>query len=240
MTSRALDRRAVLDQLLHRLLGDVLAHAVVDAAAGEDHLRVVAELLRLVREVVRIDADAVAADEPGPERQEVPLRARRLRARRACRCRSRSKISASSFISAMLRSRCVFSITLAASATLMLLARWTPAVTTAAVDARRRARASPACRPTTTFMILRERVLLVARVDALGRVADEEVLLPLEARVLLEHRDADLLGHARVDGRLEDDDRAALEVLADRLATRRAAGRSRAGARRRPASARRR
>ena len=32
----------------------------------------------------------------------------------------RSKMSASSFISAMLRSRCVFSITLAASATLML------------------------------------------------------------------------------------------------------------------------
>ena len=38
------------------------------------------------------------------------------------------KISASSFISAMLRSRCVFSITFAASATLMLLARCTPAV----------------------------------------------------------------------------------------------------------------
>ena len=35
----------------------------------------------------------------------------------------RSKISASSFISAMLRSRCVFSITFAASATLMLRAR---------------------------------------------------------------------------------------------------------------------
>ena len=40
----------------------------------------------------------------------------------------RWKISDSSFISAMLRSRCVFSITFAASATLMLLARCTPAV----------------------------------------------------------------------------------------------------------------
>ena len=37
---------------------------------------------------------------------------------------------ASSFISAMLKSRWVFSITLAASATLMLEARNTPAVTT--------------------------------------------------------------------------------------------------------------
>jgi hypothetical protein len=44
----------------------------------------------------------------------------------------RSKISASSFMSAMLRSRWVFSMTLAASATLIDGARWTPAVTTAA------------------------------------------------------------------------------------------------------------
>ena len=42
----------------------------------------------------------------------------------------RSKTMASSFISAMFRSRWVFSITLAASATLMLLARCTPAVIT--------------------------------------------------------------------------------------------------------------
>ena len=75
-------------------------------------------------------------------------------------------------------------------------------------------------------MILRQRVLLVARVDALGRVADEEVLLPVQARVLLEDRDADLLGGARIDGRLEDDDGAALHVAADRLAGRRPAARS--------------
>ena len=40
----------------------------------------------------------------------------------------RWKMIDSSFISAMLRSRCVFSITLAASATLMLAAVCTPAV----------------------------------------------------------------------------------------------------------------
>ena len=113
--------------LLHRLLGDVLAHAVVDAPAGEDHLRVVAELVGLVRQVVRIDADAVAADEARAERQEVPLGARGLQHLRVS-MPILWKISASSFISAMLRSRCVFSMTLAASATLMLLARCTPAV----------------------------------------------------------------------------------------------------------------
>ncbi len=40
----------------------------------------------------------------------------------------RSKMSESSFISAMFRSRWVFSMTLAASATLMLEASWIPAV----------------------------------------------------------------------------------------------------------------
>ena len=67
-----------LDHLLDRLLGDELAHAVVDAPAGQDHLRVVAEHLRLVRQVVRVDADAVAADQARAERQEVPLGAGRL------------------------------------------------------------------------------------------------------------------------------------------------------------------
>ncbi|MNL44757.1 hypothetical protein D3C87_1673520 [compost metagenome] len=41
---------------------------------------------------------------------------------------SRWKIRLNSFISAIFTSRCVFSMTLAASATLMLLALWVPAV----------------------------------------------------------------------------------------------------------------
>src|SRR5690606_4344211 len=52
---------------------DVAAHAVVDATAGKDDFRVVANGLCLVRQVVRIDADAVAADQAGTERQEVPF-----------------------------------------------------------------------------------------------------------------------------------------------------------------------
>jgi GDP-L-fucose synthase len=47
------------------LVGDVGAHAVVDAPAGQDHLGVVADLLRLVGQVVRVHADAVAAHQPG-------------------------------------------------------------------------------------------------------------------------------------------------------------------------------
>ena len=43
---------------------------------------------------------------------------------------STSKIADSSFMKAMLRSRCEFSITFAASATLIDGARWMPALTT--------------------------------------------------------------------------------------------------------------
>ena len=61
---------------------------------------------------------------------------------------------------------------------------------------------------------------LVARVDALGRIADMEVLPPAHARAALEDRHAHLLGTARVHGRLVDHDRARLHVPADGLARR--------------------
>ena len=67
---------AVAQQPAHAFLRDALAHAVVDAAAGEDHLGVIAGLLGAMRQVVRIDADAVAADQARRERQEVPFGAR--------------------------------------------------------------------------------------------------------------------------------------------------------------------
>jgi hypothetical protein len=51
---------------------------------------------------------------------------------------------------------------------------------------------------------LGQRVLLVARVDALGAVADEEVLLPLQAGFALQHRHADLFGGTWIDRRLVD------------------------------------
>ena len=64
-----------MDHLLDGFAREVRAHAVVDAPPGEDNLGVVAGELCLVREVIRVHADAVPADEARPERQEVPLRA---------------------------------------------------------------------------------------------------------------------------------------------------------------------
>ena len=48
---------------LDDVAGDEARHAVIDAAPGEDHLRVKADRLRLVGQIIGIDADAVAADE---------------------------------------------------------------------------------------------------------------------------------------------------------------------------------
>src|SRR6056297_2699392 len=64
---------ALLCHQFDQFAGDVGAHAVVGAAAGQDHLGVEADVLGLVGQVVRVHADAVAADQTGAERQEVPL-----------------------------------------------------------------------------------------------------------------------------------------------------------------------
>ena len=73
-----LHRIAGADHLLDGLLGNEFSHVVVDAPPGEDHLRVVAEHLRLVGEVIGVDADAVAADQAGAEREKVPFASGRL------------------------------------------------------------------------------------------------------------------------------------------------------------------
>jgi hypothetical protein len=60
-------------------------------------------------------------------------------------------------------------------------------------------------------------MFLVARVDAFGREADVEIGLPLHAGMLFEDGNADFLGGAGIDGRLEHHDRSTLHVLAYRL-----------------------
>src|SRR5581483_7413480 len=62
--------------LLDQPLPDEGPHSFVDTAAGEDHLRVIADLLRERGYVIRIDAEAMPADKTGLEPQEVPLRPR--------------------------------------------------------------------------------------------------------------------------------------------------------------------
>ena len=68
---------APLHQHAHAFARDAAPDAVIDVAAGENDLRRVAGLLGAMGEVIRIDADAVAADQPRIERQEIPFGARR-------------------------------------------------------------------------------------------------------------------------------------------------------------------
>ena len=80
------DRPSARREHLDHRCATIRADAVVDAAAREDHLGLVAELLRLRRQVVRVDADAVTADQARAELQEVPLRAGRVEHVAACGC----------------------------------------------------------------------------------------------------------------------------------------------------------
>ena len=64
---------AALGHALHQLGHHIGAHAVVEAAPGQDDFRVVADGLGLVGEVVRVYANAVPAHQAGAKRQEVPL-----------------------------------------------------------------------------------------------------------------------------------------------------------------------
>src|SRR5665811_726481 len=56
---------------------DFLSNRIVDAPAGENDLWIETGFLRAVGQIVRVDANAVAADQPGCEGKEIPFRARR-------------------------------------------------------------------------------------------------------------------------------------------------------------------
>src|SRR6185369_10492342 len=210
---RALDVAARGDHLLDRLLGDELAHAVVDAPTGQDHLRVIAQHLGLVREVVGVHADAVPAHEAGPELEEVPLRAgglQHLAGVDADLVEDDGQLVHERDVQVALR-------------VLDDLAGLGRLDARAAVDAGLHHALVEPCDALERVGRVAgddlhhagQLVLAVARVDALGAVADEEVALPREARGLLEDRDAHLLGGARVDGGFVDHDGAGLQVRAD-------------------------
>ena len=111
-------RRTCLAPALMERVGDPRTHAVVGAAAGKDHLRVVAKLLRQVAEVIWVDANAVPADKPR-------LKCEKFHFVFAAASTSQmdtsilEKICATSFMKAMLISRCAFSMAFAASAALI-------------------------------------------------------------------------------------------------------------------------
>lgn len=73
---RAVVQASVFHEALYGGLGDVLAHGIVTLAAGEDHFGVIAFHLGFVGEIVRVNADAVAAHKAGSEGEKIPLGSR--------------------------------------------------------------------------------------------------------------------------------------------------------------------
>ena len=176
----------------------------------------VADLLRLVRQVVRIDADAVPADQARAERQEVPLAARRVEHFLGIDVQpveDQRQLVDQRDVHVALRVLDDLGGLGHADAGGLVGAggddRAVQAIDEVG-DLGRGARGDLADG--------REAVLLVAGIDALGAVAGKEVAVELQARHALEDRHADLFGAPRVHGRLVDHDRAAAQCRADGLA----------------------
>ena len=119
-------------------------------------------------------------------------------------------------MNAILRSRWVFSMTLAASATLIEGALWMPALHRRTVDRRddfERARVLPGHHLGDGL----EAMLPVAGIDALGRIAEGEIASADEPGGAFEHRHAVFFGGAGIDRELVDHDVAPLERAADQF-----------------------
>src|SRR5690606_7848853 len=60
-------------------VSDMNAHVVVDLAPGKNDLGVIAEAFRLMRQVIRVDTNAVPPNEAGAEGKKIPFRSCRLK-----------------------------------------------------------------------------------------------------------------------------------------------------------------
>ena len=209
----AVHLEAPQDHALDGLFGDVLPHAVIDFPARENDLRVIAQGHGLVGEVVGVHADAMPAHEAGAKGQEVPFRAGRLEDFQGVDAdfmEDDRQLVHQRDIEVALR---VFDH-LRGFGHLDRAGAMHAGRHDAAVDLgdaiQRRGRI-----PRDDLHDPGQRVLLVARVDALRRIPDEEILLPFQAGMAFELRDADFFGGAGIDRGLEHDDGAAPQVLPD-------------------------
>ncbi len=69
---------AAFEHQLDRLRGDIAAHVIVEPSPGQDHLRMIANLLGLMGEVVGVNPNAVATNQAGSEGEKVSFGAGRL------------------------------------------------------------------------------------------------------------------------------------------------------------------
>ncbi len=207
---------AVLQHALDDVACGVAGHVVVHAAASQDDLRVVTQLLGFVRQVIRVHANTVAADHARPERQKVPLA--------ACGLEHLQRVDADALEDdGELIDKGDIQVTLAVfyylcgfghfDATGFPGTCFDDAVVKSIDFVGHFGRAA-----TGDFLYGGEGVDFVTWVDALGAVAAVKVLVELQAADLFQHGDTHLFSGAGVDGRFVNDDVARLKHLAHSFA----------------------
>ena len=192
------------------------AHGVVDPTACQNHLGVVAYFLGFVREVIRVNANAMAANQAWAEWKEIPLC--------ACGFENLKGIQPElvKYKAKFIHERDIY-IALGVLDDLGgfgdldaagLVGSGFDDFTVELVDEIRDLGRGAG----GDFFDRGKAVLFVPRIDTLGAVADKEVLVELKARNFLEHRHAVFLGAAGIDGALIDNNVSGLEDAAHGLA----------------------
>ena len=211
--ARADDVDGLFQHQLDHLPGHVATHAVVDAPSCEDDFGVVADFLCLVGEVVRVHADAVAADEAGAERQEVPLGAggfEDIEGIDAKAVEDQRQFVHQGNVEVALGVLDHLGGFGDLDGTGFVGAGGNDAAIQGIDEVRNLGSGAG-----SDLLDGGQAVLFVAGVDALWAVAGKEVAVELEAGVLFEDGDADFFGGAGIDGGFVDDDGALAHDLAD-------------------------
>ena len=212
----AQDRHVLAQHQFDDFVRNMVGHVVVDAAASLNDLRVITDFHSLVRQVIRVHANAVPAHQSRTKRQKIPFGARCLQYLECVDAQPPK--NQAEFIH-----QCDVYITLRVfdylggfgyldAAGLVGAGRDDLAVQLVhKLGYFRRAAAGH-------LLDAGQAVLLVARIDSLRAVAAEEVDVKFFAAEFFEYRYAHFLGSAGIYRGLEYDDRAVAQYLADRFA----------------------
>ena len=212
----ALHGQAALGHGFDELGDHVGAHAVIQAAARQYDLRVVANGFGLVRKVIRVYANAMAAHQAGPEGQKVPLAASGLQHGFGVDVHlveDEGQLVDEGNVDVALGVFDHFGGFGHFDAAGFVGAGHDDLVVQGVYQVGNCWRGARGY-----FLDGGNAVLFVARVDALGAVATEKVFVEGEARELFEHGHAVFFGAARVYGGLINDDVTRFEHLAHRFA----------------------
>ena len=197
------DLDAFLEHELDGLGGHIGSHAIVHSAASEDNLGVVAIALSALRQIIRVNANAVTTHQTGTEGQEVPLGASSLQHVKGVDAHSVEDL-------AQLVDESDVDVALAVLDDLGSFGNFhgrskmsasTDDRTVDLVDIL----ANLGGGARGDFLDMLDSVLLVTGVDALGAVASEEVDIHLHAAELLHDGDAFVFGDTGVDGGFVND-----------------------------------